>query len=796
VRPLLAVVTLGIVAGELAGDAGPGLAPFAALAIGAGGVWLASGRRAVAGWAALALLAVGLGRAWTAVALGPASTPDDVARLPLPLRTTVTGRVVAAPERREHRTILIVDVAAVGRGPGTRPARGLVRVGVRGRRRFAYGDRLRFDGVLRAPRNFENPGRFDYVGHLARRGIHVTASVWRETDVVRIPVRGRALRARLERWRARLARRIPAAVPGDAGAVLEALVMGDEGDVEPGLRDAFGRAGVVHVLSISGLHVALVAAAAFALVRALLARSVRLVERVDVERLAAAASLVPVGCYTALAGFQVATLRSAVMVVAAVVARLVARRVDVLRTLAVAALVLAIAAPGSPLEISFQLSFASVLAIVLGTRAVDGWLPAVGWRRRVAEAAIVSPCALAGTAPLTAFHFHQLSVAGLVANPLVVPLFGSAVVVPGLAGALLEPFAPAAATRAFQAAGVVLRPAIALVRALGAPAWAAVDVPIPTLAELAIAYAALGALVWWRRPAARWVLVVALAAAAIDGGWWLRQRHGGVWRVTFLDVGQGDAAVAELPDGGVLVVDAGGFPGSDDFDTGAAIVAPFLYARKILRVDAVAMTHAHPDHSGGIPALLAHFRPRELWWTGVPGDGIAWEQLRRAVHANGVRPRLLDTGTGAPLPGVRVLHPPPGLTGASLNDSSLTLRIAPGGVGFLLTGDVEARAEGRLLGHPEALASTVLKVPHHGSRTSSTPPFVAAVAPAVAVISVGADNRYRLPSREVEARWAAAGACVLRTDRCGAVTVTGDGDRIAVASTRGCACPGTVRPPG
>src|SRR5262249_21550307 len=270
--------------------------------------------------------------------------------------------------------------------------------------------------------------------------------------------------------------------------------------------------------------------------------------------------------------------------------------------------------------------------------------------------------------------FHQVSLVGVVANPLVVPIFGSLVVVPGLAAALVEPFAPRLARMLLCLAGVPLHPGIVLVRALARPAWAAVDVPIPNLVELALVYAVLGSLLVLRRRAGRLVLALALTGLVVDAGWWAHERYARrSLAVTFLDVGQGDAAVVELPGGGVIVVDAGGFP-AGDFDTGAAVVGPFLWSRKILHPDALAMTHAHPDHSGGLPYLLAHLRPREFWWTGVPGEGVTWQRLEGALAETGTTLRVL--ADGAALPGfadVTVLHPPADGVARTLNDSSLTL---------------------------------------------------------------------------------------------------------------------------
>jgi competence protein ComEC len=310
---------------------------------------------------------------------------------------------------------------------------------------------------------------------------------------------------------------------------------------------------------------------------------------------------------------------------------------------------------------------------------------------------------------------------------------------------------------------------------------------------VALAYSLLAGAWWWPRRGARVLLAVALMAIVADVGWWLRVRFApGVLRLTVLDVGQGDANVVELPDGRVLVVDAGGFAGSE-FDTGAAIVAPFLATRKILSVDALVMTHAHPDHSGGLASLLLWRRPRSFWWTGHPGSGLEWFRLAGTLAASGVPVRVLASGAVIDAH-VTVVHPPAGWHPPSLNDASLVLRIGFGDVAFLLTGDAEAAAEARMLDGDTSLHAQVLKVPHHGSRTSSGGRFLEVVSADVAVVPVGAENRYRLPNADVMARYAMRGTCVLRTDQCGAVTVETDGRTLRVWSMEpSCGCPTPLR---
>jgi competence protein ComEC len=734
------------------------------------------------------LAAGSFGAATAGLQLSAPPGAHQVAGLSLPWRGRIAGEVCEEPLRRDGRTHLVVQTRWRERGGQRQPLHGLVRLTVRGSLPdVRLGDGLVAPLTLRAPRNFATPGAFDVVGHLARRGIHATGFVWRTQDVHAERRASWGLRRAVANWRATVAARITATVPARRGAVLQALVVGERGAVDDDLRAAFAHVGMAHVLAISGLHVAIVAWGVAVVMRALLGRWAWLVLRVDVEALGQGIALVPVGVYCVLGGAAVSALRAGLMVGIGSLAILAGRRAGTGPRLTLAALVLACAWPGVVHEISFQLSFAAVLGIWLAWRR---WM--AGDRRvgRVRAALLVSTAAAVATAPLGAAYFGTVSLVGPLVNPVAVPLFGTLPVAFGLLGALATPI-PALSVGLFRLAGVALMPGVWLVEALARVPGLSVTVPAPTPVELGLVYALLATVFVVPSPLRTGAGLVLAVALATDAAWWLRERFApGRLRVSFLDVGQGDAAVAELPDGRVLVIDAGGFPGSR-FDVGRAVVGPFLRTRKIRRIDALVMSHAHPDHFGGMAFLIRHFRPRAFWWPGVPGRGEAWDRLWDAVHATGVEARVLARGQRPP--GfenvVEVLHPPARWVGATVNDASLVLRLSHAGRSVLLAGDVERRGELAMLSAGD-LHATILKVPHHGSRTSSAVAWVHAVGAEVAAMSVGFDNRYGHPHALVEARYRHHGACVLRTDRCGTIVVRLGGRASRVEATRpGCGCP-------
>jgi competence protein ComEC len=744
--------------------------------------------------AAVALIAAAGGHWQVDRIIRPVFAPDHVQWF-AGQRAVIRGSVVDRPVRRATSTRLMIEVAAVRRGGDWQAASGRVLVTVRGvSQPWRVGDRLEALLGLRRPRNFGNPGEFDYEAYLARRGVYLTAFAtsdrgWARTAAAPDPI---------ERWRIDTVHLIERTLAPPVAAIVGALLVGDAIPLPDAVRDRYARAGVSHVLSISGLHVALVATSAFAALRWLLGRSERVLLGSNVPKLAMTASVAPIALYAAIAGDNVATLRAELMAVLVVAAVLLDRPRDWLACLAAAAAAISVAWPGALFEISFQLSFAAMLAIILGMRRITPWwdrweeahlvrLRGRHWRwvRWIVLTEAVTVCATLGTAPLTVWHFNQVSVVALIANPIVVPLLGGSCVGVGLLATAAAPLLPGVAAMLFTAVGVLTHLADLLVQLCAAVPGGSVRLVTPSGLELALTYAVLGILAVGHGARRRILLVGCAVVLTADAGYWAARRSApGALEVTFVSVGQGDCALVEFPTGEVMVVDGGGLGGS--FDVGRQVVAPLLWRRKIRRIDVLVLTHADFDHYGGLPFLIDAFSPATFWWNGRAGAGGRFAALPRALQAAGTRVEVAARGMHRSIGGVdvTVLHPSGDFAGSD-NDGSLTVQLRYAGIAVLLPGDLQADGERSLVtAAGQTVRSTLLKVPHHGSRTSSSATLLDAVAPRIAVISAGADNRFAFPHGPVLESYRRRGIAVYRTDRDGAVSVriTPDG---AIAVTTG-----------
>ncbi len=353
----------------------------------------------------------------------------------------VEARLYREPEGRGAWSRWYLSAARVWTPDGPREAAGKLLVTVRNAyRHWHYGDVVRVPLRLRPPRNRD--GRFDYRAFLARRGIYRVAYLHSDWDAVRVR-RGAGLRSAIETARRRIRRFVVRRFEGDGGGLVRALVLGDRGSLSRETRQRFAAVGMSHVLSISGLHVGMLACAVLLLLRVLAGRSTRLLLCLPVYKLAALGSMVPVVLYTVVAGGRIPTVRAAIMIGLYHLAVLSGRHVDILRALAWAAVIAALCWPGAVTEVSFQLSFLAVLSIVGGIRLfhkapssrppdspAGGWPGR--WRSAVLLAILVPFFASVGTGPVVAHHFGYLSLAGFIANPLLVPLLGFVIVPAGL----------------------------------------------------------------------------------------------------------------------------------------------------------------------------------------------------------------------------------------------------------------------------------------------------------------------------------------------------------------------------
>lgn len=382
-------------------------------------------------------------------------------QLTLPKEVVLEGWLYREPERGPTRGRLHLEAEHVWQDGKPRPTAGKVRITVRHLQRgclrpghahlqrdWRYGDRLRVTLKLRAPRNFHTPGSFDHVGYLARRGIYVTAFLWNDEGIECLGKSGTGLRHRIERVRRTVGAFFDAQLAPTPAAVLRALIIGDKSRIDPEVRHDFQSVGAAHVLAISGLHVGMVAFLAYRVWWWLLGRSRYLLIAWSVPKLAATLTVPVVLVYAVLAGGSVPTWRAVTMACVFLGAVLFDQKEEGVRSLAVAALIICSLWPGAVFDASFQLSFAAVLAILLGlhrfragrepVEETEAWWQQ-GWARRLVRPlsllCVVSLSAMAGSLPLVAVHFHIVSFVGLLANLLVVPLLGSGVIVPGLVAA-------------------------------------------------------------------------------------------------------------------------------------------------------------------------------------------------------------------------------------------------------------------------------------------------------------------------------------------------------------------------
>ena len=766
------------------------------------------------------------------ILLGVLHHPGNPPRLDAGPRETVTldGCVVSPSALSEDRDQFVLELSP--------RARARVSLAIREGEAppdLRYGQLVEIEARVRPIRNFQNPGEFDYEAFSARSYVYWTASATGADSVVVKPGRcGSRFFSAVFALRTAGIRRIEHLYAGNpyAIAMMEATLIGESSRMQRIWTDHFRRTGTYHLLVIDGLHITVLAAFLLFLLRLCFVP--------ELTALAITAS--GAWLYALVSGWNAPAVRAAGGFMLYVIARYFYRRGRVLNLLSAVALVFLVLDPSQLFDAGFQLSFLSVAAIgllavpvldvtsTLYARGMAGItdagraprlpprsaefrlelhllaetaayyipLPRAWWERAFAllarvffyawELAVISAAIQIGLALPMAIYFHRIALTGISANILVVPLL--ALVVPlGFLAVLSMSSAPAAVAGWLLVAGeriadwhTHLEPAW---RVLGPPLWLA----IAFIAALLVLAAAM------RRSLRISLAALAIVLVLFTLIFWHPfppEIHPGELELSAIDVGQGDSLLVAFPDSKLLLIDGGGVlsfgrRAPSRLDIGEDVVSPYLWSRSIRKIDVVALTHAHDDHAGGLPAVIENFHPAELW-TGAMVPSSAWSAVRRQARAEHVKILRFSSGRSFNFGGARieVISPPPDYVPAAspTNDDSLALRITYGSRSFLLTGDMEKPMERRALIDGEPLHADILKVGHHGSNTSSIGPFLDAVSPVFAVISDGFGNSFGHPNPKVLERLAEHRAGVLRTDHDGLVTVRTDGRRLWVETFR------------
>lgn len=664
------------------------------------------------------------------------------------------------------------------------------------------GDAFITRGLFKKPDPVMAPTSFDYAGYLADRNIYLTGTIQSPLLINKIEPHTRGdyfsrFFYAFERTRNTVSLFLSSSLSEEHASLYQALLLGDKSRISPELLDGFRKSGVMHILAISGMHMALLGFLLFSIFYFTARLSSTLILAVNVKKMSLLLCIVPLFLYTLMAGSNTPVVRSFTMSLIFILAFCFNRTKSHLTILSVAALVLLVANPLVLKTASFQLSFAAVASIVLITPKLLHYLPSlqhsatprrimITLAMRCIQLAAVTISATVGTIPLLIYHFNQLSSVTLIANLVVEPLICLWALPSGFIGVILIFIFPYLADTVFHFGTYSLDIVTDFTLYLSSLTLSTIWVPDIPIVLILIYYGALLLLIADTSHRFRifalplLTISLALSVAPVTG---ITNSFRHTHSVSFIDVGQGSSTLIQLSGGRTIVVD-GGATTTPGFDCGERIIAPYLWSRGIGHIDDIVLTHDDADHYNGISALLERFRPSRLWIPEFQSEKPGYNALISKARRRGVKivtPQqgIFISSEHATLSRIKTNQSsmksnfPLDQVRYDNNDKSLIVSLRTRDFSILLPGDISSDKERSLIQTDSRLEHDILLSPHHGSSTSNSPGFLTAVNPRYLIVSAGKSGKSLFPSSQTRKSADSMGIELLTTNRDGTIIVRG-----------------------
>jgi len=685
---------------------------------------------------------------------------------------TLIGDIANPPEISENKISLVIRAKSLV-NKSVQKVNGLVLVNIKNNLlnpdSFTYGDRVKVSGKLKIPAGLRNPGGIDYQKYLVRKKINAVIWLWDKQKIVKLgtgnfnPIFMFAYKISLRA--SKIISETMSDKPFICASFLEGILLGKLSRLPEEAIDWFQDTGTIHILSVSGLHVGFIGLIFLFIFHQLM----RLPQKTS-----SILTFLVLIIFAIITGLKPPVIRATIMAGAIIAGMIIDRDTDIYNNLALSALIILLHNPLTLFDVGFQLSFVAVFSLIYFTPFIEPrlwFLP--GYLSKLVS---VSIAVQIGISPLLIFYFNKLSLVTVLANIIVIPLSGIILAL-GLAmffvGLIFTPLAHLISLINFY----VITGLLISISFFAHIPFAYIYLPTPSFPIISSYYLCLWALSKHKKIGTPKVVIGILVLINIFLWIEVIKTASGIMKVTFLDVGQGDAIFLEFPEGGNMLIDGG--PGAYP-DAGERVILPFLRSKGITNLDTVVLTHHHSDHYGGLLTLLKSYKIKRF----VLDNGVEEEKFSSIIKQKAICYEVVRRGDkiiGYPQTEIYILHP---LTitdrKKTSNNDSVVIKIVYHKISFLFTGDIENEVEKRLLSYQKMVSAMILKIPHHGSKNGYYPEFIKLVNPKIGIIEVGETNPYNLPDKQVLKKYKELGTKIYRTDKHGAVIVSTNGEKIWV----------------